>query len=51
MAQISQVQLVRPVMTITWAGLLRGEHITAATLLGGLVVIARAGTAVRARVH
>jgi drug/metabolite transporter (DMT)-like permease len=51
MAQISQVQLVQPVMSITWAGLLLGEHITAATLLGGLVVIACAGTAVRARVH
>jgi drug/metabolite transporter (DMT)-like permease len=51
MAQISQVQLVQPVMSITWAGLLLGEHITAATLLGGLVVIACAGTALRARVH
>jgi drug/metabolite transporter (DMT)-like permease len=51
MAQISQVQLVQPVMSITWAGLLLGEHITAATLLGGLVVIACAGTAVKARVH
>jgi hypothetical protein len=51
MAQISQVQLVQPVMSITRAGLLPGEHIAAATLLGGLAVIACAGTAVRARVH
>jgi drug/metabolite transporter (DMT)-like permease len=49
MAQVSQVQLVQPVLSITWAGLLLGEHITAATVVGGLVVIACAATAVRAR--
>ena len=49
MAQVSQVQLVQPVMTIVWAGLLLGEQITAATVLGGLVVIACAGSAVRVR--
>jgi drug/metabolite transporter (DMT)-like permease len=49
MAQVSQVQLVQPVMTLTWAGLLLGEHITVTTVLGGLVVVACAGTAVRAR--
>ncbi len=49
MAQVSQVQLVQPVMSIAWAGLLLGEHITATTTLGGLVVILCAGSAVRAR--
>jgi len=49
MAQVSQVQLVQPVLSIAWAGLLLGEQITAATLLGGLVVIACAGSAVRVR--
>jgi drug/metabolite transporter (DMT)-like permease len=49
MAQVSQVQLVQPVLSITWAGILLGEHITAATVVGGLVVVACAATAVRAR--
>ena len=50
MAQVSQVQLVQPVMTITWAGLILGEQISAATVLGGLAVIACAASAVRSRV-
>jgi drug/metabolite transporter (DMT)-like permease len=49
MAQVSQVQLVQPVLSITWAGLLLGEDITAATVVGGLVVVACATTTVRAR--
>jgi drug/metabolite transporter (DMT)-like permease len=49
MAQVSQVQLVQPVMSIAWAGLLLGEHLSAATILGGVVVIACAGSAVRVR--
>jgi drug/metabolite transporter (DMT)-like permease len=49
MAQVSQVQLVQPVMGIAWAGLFLGEHITPLTILGGLAVILCAGTAVRAR--
>ena len=49
MVQVSQVQLVQPVLTIGWAGLLLGEHLGAATVVGGLVVILCAGTAVRAR--
>lgn len=51
MAQVSQVQLVQPVLSITWAALLLGEHLTAATVLGGLVVIACAGSAVRVRLR
>ncbi|MEV1286575.1 DMT family transporter [Micromonospora sp. NPDC049679] len=49
MAQVSQVQLAQPVMSIAWAGLLLGEHITGTTIAGGLVVILCAATAVRAR--
>lgn len=49
MAQVSQVQLVQPVLTMGWAGLLLGEHLSAATILGGLTVIACAGGAVRVR--
>lgn len=49
MAQVSQVQLVQPVLSICWAGLLLGEHLGWATVLGGLVVIACAGGAVRVR--
>jgi drug/metabolite transporter (DMT)-like permease len=49
MAQVSQVQLVQPVLSIAWAGLLLGERLSLATLLGGVVVILCAGSAVRAR--
>jgi drug/metabolite transporter (DMT)-like permease len=49
MAQVSQVQLVQPVLSLCWAGLLLGEHLGWATILGGLVVIACAGSAVRVR--
>lgn len=47
--RVSQVQLVQPVLSIGWAALLLGEHITWATAVGGLVVIAFATVAVRAR--
>lgn len=49
MAQVSQVQLVQPVLSICWAGLLLGEHLGWATVVGGPVVIACAGSAVRVR--
>jgi drug/metabolite transporter (DMT)-like permease len=49
MAQVSQVQLVQPVLSILWAGLLLGEQITRTTIIGGLVVILCAGAAVRVR--
>lgn len=49
MAQVSQVQLVQPVLTITWAALLLGERLTWATTAGGLVVILCAASAVRVR--
>lgn len=48
-AQVSQTQLVQPVLTLAWAALLLGEPVTATTLLGGLAVIACAAAAVRVR--
>lgn len=51
MAQVSQVQLVQPVMGITWAALLLGEPIGWPTILGGLAVIACAALAVRTRLR
>ncbi|GAB2549044.1 DMT family transporter [Leucobacter ruminantium] len=49
MAQVSQVQLTQPVMTILWAGLLLGERIGWPTILGGVAVVGCALLAVRAR--
>ncbi|AKU15049.1 DMT family transporter [Luteipulveratus mongoliensis] len=49
MAQVSQVQLVQPVLTISWAALLLDEKLTVATVLGGLVVVVFAGAAVKVR--
>ncbi|MDT0301369.1 DMT family transporter [Streptomonospora wellingtoniae] len=48
-AQVSQVQLVQPVMTIGWAALLLGEELTWPTALGGVAVVLCAGGAVRIR--
>ena len=48
-AQVSQVQLAQPVMTICWAALLLGERLTWATVLGGLAVVVCAAVAVRVR--
>ena len=49
MAQVSQVQLAQPVLSLAWAGLLLGEHLTWNTIVGGMVVIGCAGVAVRVR--
>ena len=49
MAQVSQVQLVQPVLSIMWAALLLGEELTWSTILGGGAVIVCAGVAVRIR--
>ncbi|RJL21476.1 DMT family transporter [Bailinhaonella thermotolerans] len=49
MAQVSQIQLVQPVMTISWAALLLRETLTWPTVLGGVAVIACAALAVRTR--
>ncbi|KAA9136219.1 DMT family transporter [Microbacterium caowuchunii] len=49
MAQVSQVQLVQPVMSILWAAVILHEHITWPTILGGIAVIGCAGLAIRTR--
>ncbi|WP_407445369.1 DMT family transporter [Rhodococcus sp. (in: high G+C Gram-positive bacteria)] len=49
MAQVSQIQLTQPVMTICWAALILHEHLTWPVVGGGLVVILCAATAVRTR--
>lgn len=49
MAQVSQVQLTQPVLSIGWSALILGERVGWLTILGGLVVILSATTAVRAR--
>jgi drug/metabolite transporter (DMT)-like permease len=49
MAQVSQVQLIQPVLSIACAALLLGEHVGWTTIVGGLVVILCAGSAVRVR--
>ncbi|MET3206497.1 UNVERIFIED_ORG: drug/metabolite transporter (DMT)-like permease [Arthrobacter sp. UYEF13] len=51
MAQVSQIQLVQPVLSICWAGLLLGETLTWSTIVGGLAVILCAGAAVRVRMR
>lgn len=51
MAQVSQVQLTQPVLSILWAALLLHEQLTWATILGGIAVIACAGIAVRVRLN
>ncbi|MGH3360423.1 MAG: DMT family transporter, partial [Nocardioidaceae bacterium] len=48
-AQVSQVQLVQPVMSICWAALFLHEQLDGATIVGGVAVIASAAVAVRAR--
>jgi drug/metabolite transporter (DMT)-like permease len=49
MARVSQIQLIQPVLSICWAGLLLGEALTWTTIIGGLAVILCAGAAVRVR--
>lgn len=51
MAQVSQIQLVQPVMSIVWAALLLGERITWLTAAGALAVIVCAALAVRTRLR
>lgn len=49
MARVSQVQLVQPVLSITWAALLLGEPVTVRTAVGAMVVVVCAGAAIRVR--
>ena len=49
-ATVSQIQLVQPVFTIVWSGVLLGEVLGWQVWLGAAVVLACAAVAVRARV-
>ena len=49
MAQVSQVQLIQPVLSLIWAAVLLREQLTLATVLGGAAVILCAAVAVRVR--
>ncbi|MFI2487129.1 DMT family transporter [Promicromonospora kroppenstedtii] len=51
MAQVSQVQLIQPVLGICWAALLLHEQVGWSTVLGGAAVILCAGVAVRSRLR
>ncbi|MFH5879533.1 DMT family transporter [Arthrobacter sp. NA-172] len=51
MAKVSQVQLIQPVLSICWAGILLGETLGLTTVAGGLAVILCAGVAVRIRLN
>lgn len=51
MAQVSQIQLLQPVLSICWAWLLLGETLTWTTIMGAVVVILCAGFAVRTRLR
>ncbi len=51
LAQVSQVQLVQPVLSIGWAAVILHEQLTVATAVGGLAVVVCAGVAVRLRMR
>jgi drug/metabolite transporter (DMT)-like permease len=51
MAQVSQVQLTQPVLSILWAAVILREQLTWQTILGGIAVILCAGIAVRTRLN
>lgn len=51
MAQVSQIQLAQPILTLSWAALLLGEQLTWLTLLRAAAAIACALSAVRVRVR
>ena len=46
---VSQIQLIQPVLSLSWAGLLLGETLTWVTILAGLAVILCAGASLRVR--
>ena len=50
-ARVSQIQLIQPVMTIAWSALILGEQLTLLVLVGAVVVLLCAVTAVRSRIR
>jgi drug/metabolite transporter (DMT)-like permease len=49
-AKIGQVQLIQPLLTLAWSAALLGEHISVATLLASVAVVASVVATQRARV-
>jgi drug/metabolite transporter (DMT)-like permease len=49
-AHVSQVQLVQPLLTLLWSGLVLGEHVGAWTLIAAVAVLACVAITQRARV-
>jgi drug/metabolite transporter (DMT)-like permease len=50
-ARVGQVQLIQPVLTLLWSGLILGEVIEPLTLAAALLVIASVVLSRRARIH
>jgi drug/metabolite transporter (DMT)-like permease len=50
-AQIGQIQLVQPLLTLAWSAALLGEHISVATLVAAIAVVACVVATQRTRVH
>ena len=51
MARVGQVQLLQPLLTFLWAGLVLGEHVGAGTVLAATGVLASVVVTQRARVR
>jgi len=49
-AQIGQIQLIQPLLTLAWSALLLGEHIGAATIVASIAVLASVVATQRTRV-
>jgi drug/metabolite transporter (DMT)-like permease len=49
-AQIGQVQLIQPLLTLAWSALLLGEHVGVATLVASIAVLASVVATQRTRV-
>jgi drug/metabolite transporter (DMT)-like permease len=49
-AQIGQIQLIQPLLTLAWSALLLGEHIGVATLVASIAVLASVVATQRTRV-
>ena len=50
-ARVGQVQLLQPLLTFLWAGLVLGEHVGAGTVLAATGVLASVVVTQRARVQ
>lgn len=49
MPQVSQIQLIQPILSVFWAAVLLSEEITARTIIGSIIVIAFSLIAIRVK--